>query len=118
MGMGRVVMFRKFLSRSEEAADSRRFPRFNSRKIRFRMDGRELDVMDISATGIQVRGAPTWIVSGQGLVFDLLVPVRGGTTVVEASGRVVRRDERSLVVAYQSPHPNWRRLLTDFLAKQ
>ena len=55
------------------------------------MDGRELDVVDISATGIQVRHAPGWVVAGQGLYFDLLIPVRKGMKKVQATGHVLRR---------------------------
>ncbi|MDF1748413.1 MAG: PilZ domain-containing protein [Alphaproteobacteria bacterium] len=104
--------------RADLGADFRRDPRFNSKKIRFLMDGRELDVVDISATGISVRHAPGWVVAGQGLYFDLLVPVRNGMKKVEATGKVLRRQGTDIVVKYYSPHPDWRRLITQFLASR
>ncbi|WP_420724654.1 MULTISPECIES: hypothetical protein [unclassified Hwanghaeella] len=82
------------------------------------MDGRELDVVDISATGIQVRHAPGWVVAGQGLYFDLLIPVRKGMKKVQATGHVLRRKGTDMVVTYHSPHPDWRRLITQFLASR
>ncbi len=111
-------MFRMGGSSSKKSSDNRRFPRFSSDKIRFEMDGRELHVIDISATGIQVRGAPNWIATGQALIFNLLVPVRGQTLPVAASGRVIRKLGDGLAIHYQSPHPNWKRLLTDYLARR
>lgn len=111
-------MFRVGGRSSKNTSDNRRFPRFSSDKISFEMDGRQLNVIDISATGIQVRGAPSWIATGQALTFNLLVPVRGRTLPVAASGRVIRKLGDSLAIHYQSPHPNWKRLLTDYLARK
>ncbi len=103
---------------ADTGSDFRRDPRFNSKKIRFLMDGRELDVVDVSATGIQVRHAPGWVVAGQGLYFDLLIPVRKGIKKVQATGHVLRRKGTDMVVTYHSPHPDWRRLITQYLASR
>lgn len=104
--------------RKSEPKDNRRFPRFMSDRIRFEMDGRELRVVDISATGIQVRGAPNWITKGQGINFRLIVPVRNETAVIPANGRVIRKMGDTMSLHYASPHPDWKRLLTQYLARR
>lgn len=97
--------------------NKRHYPRYPSKKIGLEIDGVEMDVIDISATGFQFRGGPDWIVVGQGLSFVFSVPIRGKTAFIRAEGQVVRCQGGTVAVHYQSPHENWKALVTQFLSK-
>lgn len=85
--------------------------------MRIRMGGEEMDVIDISGTGVLIDGAHDWIVPGQAVHFYFLIMVKDVEKTVPASGVVIRNDGRGLAIHYESPHPNWGRLLTDYLKR-
>jgi len=97
--------------------EKRRVPRYGPNEIKLRMNGKELPVQNISISGIFMNGTPNWFVSGQGVVFELLVPIRGELAPVLTQGRVTRLQEGGAAVHYRSPHPNWGRLMAGYLSK-
>ncbi|MEQ8443222.1 MAG: hypothetical protein RIM33_13675 [Alphaproteobacteria bacterium] len=97
--------------------EKRKVPRFGPNEIRLRISGKELPVQNISVCGVFMMGIPTWFVSGQGIVFELMVPVRGEFAPVLTQGRVTRIQGGGAAVHYRSPHPNWTRLMTNYLSR-
>ncbi|NMM46374.1 hypothetical protein HH303_17920 [Rhodospirillaceae bacterium KN72] len=91
--------------------------RFRSSSIRFEMDGKTLEIFDISASGICLRDLPTWIEEGQALSFALLLVSEEGIRRISLSGMVHHRDGADVVVTYPAPFENWEKFLREFIAR-
>lgn len=97
--------------------EKRKAPRFDPVEIKVRLDGRELTVVNISTKGVFVQGAPSWIVEGQGIVLELMVPIRSEIAYVPIQGRVTRKGPDGIGIRYMAPHTNWDRMILSYLKK-
>ena len=91
--------------------------RFRSSSIRFEMDGKTLEIFDISASGICLRDLPAWIEEGQAVSFALLLVSEDGLRRISLSGVVHHRDGADVVVTYPAPFENWDKFLREFIAR-
>lgn len=95
--------------------ENRRGPRYTPRDIKVRLDGKQLELADISGLGLFMRGAPGWLASGQALIFEIAIPAHGQVAYVATQGRVVRKATDGVGIRYRKPHPNWDKMISNYL---
>jgi hypothetical protein len=96
--------------------ENRRARRFPPRDIKVRLDGKQLDLVDISGTGVFIRNAPGWLAAGQALVFEIVIPINGEQAFIATHGRIARKTNDGIAVNYRAPHPNWGKMLAKYLS--
>lgn len=99
-------------------ADNRRAERIESCAMRVVLDGEEVPVVDISGSGVLIDGGPDWVIPGQGLRFSFVINIHNQDKYIPAYGTVIRNENRGIAVNYESPHPSWAKVLTDYLKSQ
>jgi len=92
----------------EEARGQRRVAGPN---IGIVIDGASYENVDISATGVRIKGAAPWADNGQVVHFQLTYPKKRELLTIELKGRIVRADGASWALQIEPSTIAWQRLL-------
>lgn len=106
------------ISTAQNIADLRTEPRFQVPGLRARLDGREVELIDISLHGLRVRTeqAFTPLINAEAAV-ELLIPLLDFVCVFHAPVSVVWSGSRDVGLSFSAPSDTWRFILSDLEAR-
>ncbi len=91
--------------------EHRSSPRYNLSSVAATLGDKECEVVDVSPTGIFLKGADPSLERGDVVSVDLTVPLMSKVVPVRVDGFVVRSDEKGVAVDYAKPATTWPHVL-------
>lgn len=86
-------------------------PRYNLSSISASLDGKTCEIVDVSPTGIFLKGAVPGLERGDVVTVNLEVPLMSHIVPVAVDGFVIRSDEKGMAVDYARPAQTWPHVL-------
>lgn len=97
--------------------EQRRAPRYNLSSLKAVVDGREHDLIDVSAEGVLIDGVEGDYAPGTPVRVTLRVPLMDKVSPLVIEARAVRHDGRGLAANYETPNRTWPQVLRVVQAK-
>ena len=91
--------------------EHRSSPRYNLSSIVASLGGKSCEIIDVSPTGIFLKGAVLGLERGDVVTVDLNVPLLSHIGPVQVDGFVVRSDEKGVAIDYARPAQTWPHVL-------
>jgi len=85
--------------------------RYNLPDIHGKFEGVDCDLVDISASGLLLRGIVTDHVRGDTVTVNLRFPLMDKTMLMDIDGFIVRCDEKGIAIDYVKPSRTWIKIL-------
>lgn len=91
--------------------ENRGSPRYNLSSIAASLGDRDCEIVDVSPTGIFLKGEDPSLERGDVVSVDLSVPLMQHEVPVRVDGFVVRSDEKGVAIDYAKPAQTWPHVL-------
>jgi len=91
--------------------EHRSSPRYNLSSIAASLGGNACEIIDVSPTGIFLKGAVLGLERGDVVTVDINVPLMRHLVPVQVDGFVVRSDEKGIAIDYVKPAVTWPHVL-------
>lgn len=91
--------------------ENRGSPRYNLTSISAELGGNQCEVIDVSPSGIFLKGADASLERGDVVTVNISVPLMRHIVPVRADGFVVRSDENGVAIDYAKPALTWPHVL-------
>lgn len=88
-----------------------RAPRYELSSIKAVLNDQTVQIVDVSPTGLLVKGADAGLERGDAVTVNLSVPLMKKSVPVHVDGFVVRSDERGTAIDYVRPATTWPHVL-------
>lgn len=93
------------------AREQRSSPRYNLSSIAAKLGDRGCEIVDVSPTGIFLKGEDPSLERGDVVTVELTVPLMSHVVPVRVDGFVVRSDEKGIAIDYAKPAQTWPHVL-------